>query len=97
LVDINQALIAGAKTGNPATAKALFDLAGVYSLPEAKSEAKAVIMPVEMATEPPAEQAMEPADSADIDPVDAFFCSIGMAPSAEGDQPAESELGVKVG
>jgi len=97
LADINQALIAGAKTGNLANAKALFDLAGVYSLPETESEAKAVIRPVEPGSEAATVRGQEPGIGEDVDPVDAFFCSIGMAPSAEGDQPAESELGVKVG
>ena len=109
VADINQALITAAKAGDLPAAKALFDLAGVYSLPETGSEAKAVILRMEpgseLATlqeqesesEPATVQGQEPGIGEDVDPVDAFFCSIGMAPSAEEDPPAESELEVRMG
>ena len=95
--DVNQALIAEAKKGNLPIAKALFDFAGVYSLPEPSEEAAAAPLPVREVPEPEEAQAQGPVIGEDVDPVDAFFCSIGMAPSAEEDQPAESELEVRMG
>jgi hypothetical protein len=78
MLKINESIIGLAKAGNFNAAKALFDFAGVYSLPEPEGE------PAEAAT------ATESAAAADAvaqpqqeDPVDAFFRSIGIARDAE--------------
>ena len=97
VADISQALITAAKAGNLANAKALFDLAGVYSLPETESEANAVIRPAEPGSEAATVRGQEPGIGEDVDPVDAFFCSIGMAPSAEENERGQTEAEVRMG
>jgi hypothetical protein len=97
VAEINDAIVNAAKLGNLQAAKALFDFAGVYSLPEPSEEAAAAPLPVREVSEPEEARAQGPVIGEDVDPVDAFFCSIGMAPSAEEDQPAESELEVRMG
>jgi len=76
---INEAIINLALAGNYTAAKALFDFAGVYALPEPEEEsAKAAPAPV---------AAAEPAvDDDESDPVGALMRSIGMSPrSAEAE------------
>ena len=98
VADINNAIVNAAKAGNLQAAKALFDFAGVYSLPEMVSEEKAAVVTVEVEPEPDAEEAQEEcADAADMDPVDAFFCSIGMAPAAEENEQRQTEAEVRMG
>ena len=73
-LDINDAIILLAKAGNCAAAKALFDFAGVYSLPAPDDEnAKAAAIPA-------AASAPEAVPAAS-DPMDAFFRSIGVEPA----------------
>jgi hypothetical protein len=81
-LEINEAIISLAKVGNCGAAKALFDFAGVYSLPAPEDEnAKAATIPA-AASQPEA-------GAAPSDPMEAFFRSIGVpeteaAPSAVG-------------
>jgi hypothetical protein len=92
VADINGAIVQAALAGNLQAAKALFDFAGVYSLPEPQDEAAAAATPVKAATEPDGVQAQEPVIAEDVDPVDAYFRSIGMTAVEE-----ERELEVKMG
>ena len=78
VTEINEAIIKLALAGNYNAAKALFDFAGVYSLPAPDAEA--------------AVTAVAPAPAADTDdvprnPVDAFFHSIGVKPPSAEPQP----------
>lgn len=80
VLEINQAIIGLAELGNFQAAKALFDFAGVYSLPE----------PVEKETTVAAEP--QTAQSKPVDPVDAFFRSIGVpAPACESEMNVGDE------
>ena len=75
---INDAIIKLAEAGNFNAAKALFEFAGVYSLPDPEPEA-ANAAPVPVPMSQPAGEKGEP------DPVDAFFRSIGLPEAcAEG-------------
>jgi len=77
VLKINDAIISLALAGNYPAAKALFDFAGVYSLPSIDDE-DANGAPV----------AAEPAGSAVApDPVDAFFRSIGVQPASAKPEP----------
>jgi len=72
VLKINDAVIKLALAGNFNAAKALFDFAGVYSLPEPEDEnANAAVL----AGSP------QPESAEASDPVDAFFRSIGMPAS----------------
>jgi hypothetical protein len=68
--EINDAIIQLAKAGNFTAAKALFDFAGVYSLPDPEEEeAKAATTPA---------AAVPTGDTEEPDPVEGLFRSIGM-------------------
>lgn len=91
---INDAIIRSASGGNLSAAKALFDFAGVYSLPEPEAE------PVAAKVEPPPAAAAavtataSPAPEAVEDPVDAFFRSIGVGPQVEAPPPERASAGL---
>lgn len=76
--EINQAIINLALAGNYNAAKALFDFAGIYTLPAPEEAAPAVSLP---------QTSSEPATPVTnfSNPVDAFFKSIGIEPV--GDEP----------
>lgn len=72
VLKINEAIIKLAQAGNFNAAKALFDFAGVYSLPEPEEEsAKGAAGLAAAVVESASKQA-------ETDPVDAFFRSIGL-------------------
>jgi hypothetical protein len=72
VLKINDAIISLALAGNFNAAKALFDFAGVYSLPEPQNENPHVA---------PVGVAVAPAAMGDApDPVETFFRSIGVEP-----------------
>ncbi len=76
LLKINEAIINAASNGNLASAKELFQFAGVYSLPNPDEEnAAAVALPVAGAAP---ETLPEPAL---VHPIDLFFKKIGVEPS----------------
>ncbi len=75
---INQAIISLALAGNYNAAKALFDFAGVYTLPSPEEAATPAPVPASSAGSPVSA-------SAPPHPVDAFFKSIGIDPV--GDEP----------
>lgn len=79
VLKINDAIISLALAGNFNAAKALFDFAGVYSLPEPENE-KTNVAPVAVTTAP---IAMEDAP----DPVETFFRSIGVQPPDAQPEP----------
>jgi hypothetical protein len=80
VAEINEAIIALAKAGNCSAAKALFEFAGVNSLPpEGDENPKAAAVPITGASEA----------AAAPDPVDAFFRSIGMQAT---DDELDSEM-----
>jgi len=81
VMEINEAIITLAKAGNFHAARALFDFAGVYSLP-ASGDEKAGAAPVPVAAE-------KSGSANDPDPVDNFFRSIGMPAAC-----AEPEAGL---
>jgi hypothetical protein len=82
LLKINDAIIAAATSGNLASARELFHLAGVYSLPNPDEEnavaAAPPVAPDAGATSP------EPAQ---VHPIDMFFKRIGIEPSCEEPVP----------
>jgi len=78
VLKINEAVINLALAGNFNAAKALFDFAGVYSLPEPEEES-AKAAPV------PAAAAKPDSDDDESDPVGALMRSIGMTRSAEAE------------
>ena len=78
---INSAIIHLAMSGNYMAAKALFDVAGVYSLPPLEDEPKAQPLPQ---TAPAAEAV---AANAPPPAIDAFFQSIGIEPVRESSHP----------
>lgn len=82
VLDINDAIINLALCGNYSAAKALFDFAGVYSLPMPDGEAAAFLQPDSASVASPA------MDTAPQDPVQAFFRSIGVEPPI--DEPASA-------
>ena len=75
---INQAIINLALCGNYNAAKALFDFAGVYNLPSPEEGAPGLALPA-----PSPESSL--ASAAPLNPVDAFFKSLGIDPA--GDEP----------
>jgi hypothetical protein len=82
LLKINDAIIAAATSGNVASAKELFHLAGVYSLPNPDEENAAA------ATQPVAPDASAPSpEPAQVHPIDMFFKRIGIEPSCEEPVP----------
>jgi hypothetical protein len=80
VTEINEAIIALAKAGNFNAAKALFDFAGVYSLP----------VPGDEATKTAADVAPSAEGQPQEDPVDTFFRSIGIARDSEP-EPATAD------
>lgn len=83
LQTITEELIKNANTGNLSTAKELFNLAGVYSLPTPDDEEAAAVAlagPVAVA-EPTA------ADAVTVHPIDLFFKKIGVEPSTGEPEP----------
>jgi hypothetical protein len=78
VLDINDAIINLALCGNYNAAKALFDFAGVYTLPGPEEAAAAARTAV-------SEAAVEA-----VDPIDAFFKSIGVSKSV-GVEPGGGE------
>lgn len=82
---ITDALITAASTGNLATAKELFNFAGVYSLPVPEDENVVAVA----APAPVAETAATAAAPGIVHPIDLFFKKIGIEPSTG--QP-ESEV-----
>jgi hypothetical protein len=81
VLKINDAVINLALAGNFNAAKALFDFAGVYSLPEPDDDANPVATSAEVTSEQPTTGAVVD------DPVDAFFRSIGVGPSTAEPEP----------
>jgi hypothetical protein len=78
VLKINDAIISLAMAGNFQAAKALFDFAGVYSLPPEDNEnARAAAVP-EMAPDPEAQ-----AEAPKRNPVSGLLRSIGMEPDVE--------------
>jgi hypothetical protein len=84
---INDAIINLALAGNYLAAKALFDFAGVYSLPSPDGESTAPALAAD-----PAPAAAPADDPVPNDPINAFFRSIGVEPpgDAQPDIVAES-------
>jgi hypothetical protein len=80
VLEINEAIINLALCGNYSAAKALFDFAGVYSLPDPGDDSAPA--PAVMATQPATNE------TAASNPVDAFFKSIGIEPSCAVPEPA---------
>ncbi|HKD85371.1 MAG TPA: hypothetical protein VKB58_11540 [Terriglobales bacterium] len=80
VLEINDAIINLALCGNYSAAKALFDFAGVYTLPTAEDEAAAAADPKSALLTP----ATENPDT--NNPIEAFFRSIGVEPPI--DEPA---------
>lgn len=83
LLKINDAIITAASAGHLASAKELFDFAGVYSLPNPDEEVAtaATAQPVAPAASSPSP---EPAQ---VHPIDMFFKRIGIEPSCEEPVP----------
>jgi len=81
VLKINDAIISLALAGNYSAAKALFEFAGVYSLPEPTVE----LAPSEPASLP---AAAAPASDGDVpESINAFFKSIGLEPAREVPPP----------
>ncbi len=85
VLEINDAIINLALCGNYNAARALFDFAGVYSLPASESNESAA----SPAPSEPAAAAFAPpvVESATPNAIDAFFRSIGVEPSIEEPEP----------
>jgi hypothetical protein len=80
VLEINDAIIALALLGNYNAAKALFDFAGVYSLPTGDDEP----------TSPASTAVLAPAPAADTatpNPIESFFRSIGVAAPCDEPDP----------
>jgi hypothetical protein len=80
VLDINEAIIALALLGNYNAAKALFDFAGVYSLPASDDQPTAHSSVSAPASAPAA-------DTAPPNPIESFFRSIGVAPPCDEPDP----------
>lgn len=80
VLEINDAIIALALLGNYNAAKALFDFAGVYSLPTSDDEHTAAASAAALAPAPAA-------DTAPPNPIESFFRSIGVAPPCDEPDP----------
>jgi hypothetical protein len=87
VLKINDAIISLALAGNFNAAKALFDFAGVYSLPTDDNGNAAAGPAPAPAAEPATHQT-------GCDPVDAFFRSIGVPPSPVGPEPGLAGQGL---
>jgi hypothetical protein len=86
VVKINDAIISLAMAGNFQAAKALFDFAGVYSLPEPEKEnASAAPVPSAFASPSASDDAPEP--------IEAFFRSIGVQPPNAQPEPGALAAG----
>ena len=84
---IIDALINLAATGNYSAAKTLFDLAGVYSLPEVE-DLKSVAAPAVAVASAPAAAPAPPASPDDVpESIDAFFRSMGIEPVRDETKP----------
>ncbi len=81
VVKINDAIISLAMAGNFQAAKALFDFAGVYSLPEPENENAST------AAAPSAFAALSGANDDAPEPIEAFFRSIGVQPPNAQPEP----------
>jgi len=82
LLKINEAIINAASNGNLASAKELFQFAGVYSLPDPEEEhAVMAALPARAAEDGPA------AEAAQVHPIDLFFKRIGVEPSCQEPEP----------
>ena len=80
VLEINEAIINLALCGNYSAAKALFDFAGVYSLPDPGDDCAPAVA---VMTAPAATN-----ETVANNPVDAFFKSIGIEPSCAQPEPA---------
>ncbi len=80
VLPINEAIINLALCGNLTAAKALFDFAGVYSIPMPDDALAPSAAPVTQA-------AQEARDAAPLNPVDLFFKSIGIEPPCDEPDP----------
>ena len=80
VLDINDAIINLALVGNYNAAKALFDFAGVYSLPTSDDEPAAAASASALAP-------VAAADAASPNPIESFFRSIGVAPPCDEPDP----------
>ena len=87
VLDINDAIINLALCGNYNAAKALFDFAGVYTLPMPDDEAPATADAKSAAL---SGSAAENSDSGN--PIEAFFRSIGVEPPIDEPAPAAQSL-----
>ncbi|MGA8874566.1 MAG: hypothetical protein WB555_03495 [Candidatus Korobacteraceae bacterium] len=85
--EINDSIINLALAGNYLAAKALFDFAGVYSLPTPEQEPPT---PALAATDPAL--AAAPVDDPELtNPINAFFRSIGVEPPCSSTSPLAAE------
>jgi len=84
--EINDAIITLALAGNYLAAKALFDFAGVYSLPALDTEPPTPAL----AAADPAPAAAPGADPEFSNPINAFFRSIGVEPPSSSPLAAET-------
>jgi hypothetical protein len=80
VLDINNAIINLALAGNYNAAKALFDFAGVYTLPAADDLSPS-------AASASASAPAAAADAAPANPIESFFRSIGVAPPCDEPEP----------
>jgi hypothetical protein len=80
VLSINDAIIKLALAGNYNAAKALFDFAGVYSLPTGDDEHTAAASASALAPTPSA-------DATPSNPIESFFRSIGVAPPCDEPDP----------
>ena len=79
VLEINEAIIALALCGNYTAAKALFDFAGVYTLPMPDDRAASASVPAPVSDA--AAEAVLPS------PVDLFFRSLGVEPPCDEPEP----------
>jgi len=80
VLSINDAIIKLALAGNYNAAKALFEFAGVYSLPTNDDEPTAAASALALAPAPAA-------DTVPPNPIESFFRSIGVAPPCDEPDP----------
>ncbi|MGA2906004.1 MAG: hypothetical protein ABSD98_19425 [Candidatus Korobacteraceae bacterium] len=79
VLKINEAIIKLALAGNYNAAKALFDFAGVYTLPTSDDNNSSAASA--------SAAAPAPADAAPANPIESFFRSIGVAPPCDEPEP----------
>ena len=82
LLKINGAIINAASNGNLASAKELFQFAGVYALPDPDEENAAALALPARTVAPEA-----PSEPAPVHPIDLFFKKIGVEPSCLEPEP----------